>query len=175
MRLRSILTLAMLTFLCGSAEATEWLMVGAIEFKPVTPQTEWSHTLGMAYLDARSPVQSLFAPVRLPAGATVTGLWCHAYDRSSTSFVEVELERWDHLSTSSSIQGRTVLSATTSIPLSSGPRTISDSSPDPAYEVIKDWEGLVTTTYFTYHLRFNSEEGCGPLCGVFSCSIGYEL
>lgn len=167
--------LAIVVGVCGSAHATEWYMVGAREFRPVSSQQEWSTDRGRVYLEFAASEPWLYAPVRLPVGATVESLWCHVYDDSSDAWVSVVLEHHEHFATWLSVGVGNVLRASSSRPEALGAQVVFDVSAESTYAVIKDWDlDLLTTTYYTYYLRYVDNNACGAECGIYSCAVGYQ-
>jgi hypothetical protein len=141
---------------CANSPAvgTKYYSIPPAAFLPESSTLSWQQSTTIKYITAGG--NSLYAPVQLPHGVTMTNFTCRVRDLSTSYSVKVEFYHWEVL----------IASAATTVP--ENPNFTVVSSP------ILSGHEIVNNNDARYQIRFTVDDPlCGSACAISNCTIAY--
>lgn len=174
MRTSRIILAGLFVFLAVNHEAhASWLMIGGYEFQALSSLQNAARTSNGMVLEYASSGSGatgyLAAPIKLPKGSVISGIWCQIYDTSANRNVVVSVDELQTLDNQSSSSGQTrniLYMYSTGAP---GHTKIATTSMV-GEGSIKDWAGA-PATYYSYAVTVTLGEAYKN--AVKACAISY--
>jgi hypothetical protein len=150
-----------------------WLMIGGHDFKSTSPALVAAMTSNgnvLEYANGNAAVGKVYAPIHLPVGSSITGIWCQVYDTSAVKNVTVTVDERKTYDNAGNFDAdiRRMLSVATSG--SPGHVKISTMALNGSGQIL-DWQGA-PATYFSYEVTVTLNESYKT--GVKACAISYN-